>query len=169
VAEVTIRPAIEDDIDAMLDVVTSVAAEGRWIATEVPFDRVGRAGNIRAALANAKQCASFVAEVDGKVVGSINLELAPYGVVGFGVALIDGYRGQGIGSRLLDRGIAWAASAGAHKITLEVWPHNQGAIALYRRAGFVEEGRLIQHYRRRNGEHWDALVMSLLLAVGTTP
>jgi RimJ/RimL family protein N-acetyltransferase len=44
-----------------------------------------------------------------------------------------------------------------------VWPHNDRAIALYEKLGFVEEGRLRRHYRRRNGELWDAVVMGLVL------
>jgi RimJ/RimL family protein N-acetyltransferase len=46
---------------------------------------------------------------------------------------------------------------------LEVWPHNTAAIALYRRVGFVEEGRKRRHYRRRNGELWDAVLMGMEL------
>ena len=162
-AEVTIRPETEDDIAALLDVFAAVAAEGRWIGTEAPIDRPARAQRIRDGLRRPESYAAFVAEADGRIIGSIGLDLAPYGVAGIGMALADKYRGQGIGRRLLDRGIEWARQAGAHKLALEVWPHNERAIALYRRVGFVEEGRLRQHDRRRNGELWDALVMGLLL------
>jgi putative acetyltransferase len=44
-----------------------------------------------------------------------------------------------------------------------VWPHNHPARQLYERFGFVEEGRLRRHYRRQNGELWDAIVMGLVL------
>ena len=44
-----------------------------------------------------------------------------------------------------------------------MWPHNHAARRLYRRHGFVEEGRLRRHYSRRNGELWDAVVMGLVL------
>jgi RimJ/RimL family protein N-acetyltransferase len=50
-----------------------------------------------------------------------------------------------------------------HKLSLEVFPSNEAAIALYRKFGFVEEGRLRSHYRRQSGELWDVLVMGLLL------
>jgi RimJ/RimL family protein N-acetyltransferase len=45
----------------------------------------------------------------------------------------------------------------------EVFPWNEPAIALYRKFGFVEEGRLRKQYRRQNGELWDVLVMGLVL------
>ncbi|MDQ3574430.1 MAG: hypothetical protein M3404_05830, partial [Actinomycetota bacterium] len=51
----------------------------------------------------------------------------------------------------------------AHKVALQVWPHNHGALALYRKFGFVQEGLLRRHYPRRNGELWDAVVMGLVL------
>jgi len=50
-----------------------------------------------------------------------------------------------------------------HKLALEVWPHNGAARALYRRLGFVDEGRLRRQYRRRSGELWDAIVMGLVV------
>jgi RimJ/RimL family protein N-acetyltransferase len=69
-----------------------------------------------------------------------------------------------VGSALLSAAIAWAREAGAHKVALQVWPHNEAAIALYRKFGFEQEGRLRRHYRRRNGELWDAVVMGLCLS-----
>ena len=51
----------------------------------------------------------------------------------------------------------------AHKIDLEVWPHNTAARRLYERAGFVIEGRRRRHWRRDNGQLWDTIEMSLLL------
>ena len=96
----------------------------------------------------------FVADDDGRVVGHILVNLASYGVADIGMAIVDGYRGQGIGTALLDSAIAWARGAGAHKMYLEVWPHNEAGIALYRKAGFEEEGRKRRHYRRANGELW---------------
>ena len=161
--EVTVRIEEESDIEAVLDVLEAVGAEGRWIGTEVPFDRRIRADGIRDALAHPDTFRGFVAEVDGRVIGSIGLHLAPYGVVSLGMAILDGYRGRRIGTELVAHGIDWADQAGAHKLSLEVWPHNERAIALYKRMGFVEEGRLQRHYRRRSGELWGAIVMGLQL------
>lgn len=89
--------------------------------------------------------------------------MAGYGVADLGMLVADGWRGRGVGSALLVAGIDWARQAGAHKVALQVWPHNQAAIALYEKFGFGREGLLRRHYRRRNGELWDAVVMGLLL------
>jgi RimJ/RimL family protein N-acetyltransferase len=59
--------------------------------------------------------------------------------------------------------IGWARSQGLHKLCLEVFAHNTAAIALYRKCGFLEEGRRAQQYRRANGELWDSIVMGLAL------
>jgi RimJ/RimL family protein N-acetyltransferase len=56
-----------------------------------------------------------------------------------------------------------ARSRGLHKLALSVFPHNEAAIALYRKFGFVEEGRRRRHVRRANGELWDLIEMGLLL------
>ena len=44
-----------------------------------------------------------------------------------------------------------------------MWPHNDAALGLYLSRGFVVEGRLRAHYRRANGQVWDAIVMGLIL------
>jgi [ribosomal protein S18]-alanine N-acetyltransferase len=38
IPEVVIRRAREQDVDALLDLLAAVAAEERWIGTEVPLD-----------------------------------------------------------------------------------------------------------------------------------
>jgi RimJ/RimL family protein N-acetyltransferase len=59
--------------------------------------------------------------------------------------------------------MGWARRSGAHKVALQVWPHNVAARRLYEKHGFVQEGLLRRHYRRRNGELWDAVVMGMVL------
>jgi ribosomal protein S18 acetylase RimI-like enzyme len=72
-------------------------------------------------------------------------------------------RGSGVGSALVAAAIELARTRGLHKLTLTVFPHNEAAIALYRKFGFVEEGRLAAHIRRSNGELWDLIQMGLPL------
>jgi ribosomal protein S18 acetylase RimI-like enzyme len=162
ISTVSVRPAVAADLDAIIDDVWAVAAEGRWIGTEVPFDRDKRRAVFRSAI-DSDRAAVFVADDAGRVVGHILVNLASYGVADIGMAIVDGYRGQGIGTALLESAIGWARQARAHKMYLEVWPHNDAGIALYRKLGFTEEGRKRRHYRRTNGELWDAILMGLPL------
>ncbi|HVF52033.1 MAG TPA: GNAT family N-acetyltransferase [Actinomycetota bacterium] len=158
---IKIRALTEDDIPAVLDLLESVAAEERWIGTELPIDRADRTKRWRTDYLGDRGC-MFVAEVDGALVGTSGVE-DDRGLVDLGMMVRDGYRRQGIGSQLLQASIDWARARGAHKITLQSWPENQPAIALYERFGFEREGHLRGHYKRRNGEIWDAVIMGLRL------
>ena len=160
-APFTVRRARAADVPAMVDLFASVAAEGRWIGAE-EVDRDERRETLRSMLTGADE-ALFVAEAGGGPVGQLGISLRRYGVAELGMLVATGWRRRGVGTALLGYGVDWARQAGAHKVALQVWPHNEAALALYRRFGFVEEGRLRRHYRRRSGELWDAVVMGLLL------
>ena len=160
--EATVRSATDSDLDLIVEQTWQVAIEGRWIGTEVPFDRSARRQRVASTLAGPLSTV-LVADASGaqgpSVVGHISVTVAPYGVADIGMLIIEAWRGRGVGTLLLRSGMQWAAAAGAHKAALEVWPHNDAALRLYRSAGFVEEGRKVRHYRRRNGELWDAVLM----------
>ena len=160
--EVTVRPATLGDVDALVDLMAKVAGEGRWIATEAPVDVEERHHTVAEAV-QSDHAIVLVAEAGGEVVGDLGLHLARYGVADLGMAVLAGWRGRGVGSALLTEGIDQARAAGAHKIALQVWPHNAAALALYERFGFRREGYLTRHYRRRSGELWDAIIMGLPL------
>jgi RimJ/RimL family protein N-acetyltransferase len=159
---VKVRPATLDDVDALVAMLVEVAGEGRWIGTEAPVDVERRRRRMVDDIEGADAIV-LVAEAGGAPVGELGLRLAGYGVAELGMAVPAGWRGRGVGTALLAEGIERARAAGAHKIGLQVWPHNAAAIALYERFGFEREGYLRRHYRRRSGELWDAIVMGLRL------
>jgi len=133
----------------MVTLLEIIADEGRWIATETPIEREVRASNIRTALTR-KDAALFVA-VDGtSVVGRLGLYSGWTGLYDLGMFVAVPWRSKGLGSRLLEEAIAWARAAGAHKISLEVFP-------------FVREGYHPKHLRRKTGELWDTISMGLAL------
>lgn len=57
-----------------------------------------------------------------------------------GMGLLPGYRGQGLGRRLIEAAIAAAREAGMIRIEFGVHADNARAIRLYERVGFVREG-----------------------------
>ena len=160
--QVTVRRATAADADAVVAMLVEVAGEGRWIATEAPVDVEQRRRRLVEDI-EREDAIVLVAEAGGQPVGELGLHLARYGVADLGMAVAAGWRGRGIGSALLAEAIDQARTAGAHKVALQVWPHNAAAIALYERFGFQREGYLARHYRRRSGELWDAVVMGLPL------
>jgi RimJ/RimL family protein N-acetyltransferase len=144
-----------------LDLLEIVAAERIYIGTESPIDREDRRARFVHTLESTRY-QSLVAIAAGRIVGHIGLENMR-GLIDIGMLVAPEERGRGVGSALLQAGIDWARSQGAHKMTLQVWPHNQAARELYARFGFIEEGYLTRQWKRRNGEIWDAVVMGLLL------
>ena len=106
---------------------------------------------------------SVVAEADGRVVGMLHVEASRHGFGEIGMLVDCKWRGRGVGSALLQAAIIRARGQGLHKLCLEVFAHNTAAIALYRKSGFVEEGRRTVQYRRASGELWDSILMGLAL------
>lgn len=159
---VIVRLARRSDLERLLELRTEVASEGRWIGAELPLDEVGDRAMLQRGIDGGDH-AMFVAEIDGVVVGNLGVELPRFLVADLGMLVADGWRGRGIGSALLDAGIDWARDHGAHKVALQHWPDNDAAHALYLKRGFEQEGYLRQHYPRKNGELWDAVVMGLML------
>jgi RimJ/RimL family protein N-acetyltransferase len=162
VSAITVRDATPADVDALVAMLVEVAGEGRWIGTEAPVD-IERRRRRMAADVEAADVVVLVAEAGGEPVGQLGLELARYGVAELGMLVAAGWRGRGVGTALMAEAVQRARAAGAHKVALQVWPHNAAAIALYERFGFQREGYLRRHYRRRSGELWDAVVMGLPL------
>ena len=160
---VTIRRAEASDLEGMLDAYEAVAAEGRYIGAELPIDRRERRSRWLEGLGDGS-AATFVAEAQGAIVGTAGI--TGTGPSELGMLVVPGWRGRGVGSALLRASISWARGAGSHKISLQVWPHNTAAISLYLKHGFLREGYLRRHWRRRNGELWDAVIMGLLLEDG---
>jgi ribosomal protein S18 acetylase RimI-like enzyme len=157
-----VRDATLADVEALVAILVDVAGEGRWIGTEAPVD-VGRRRRRMVEDVESDDVIVLVAEAGGAPVGQLGLRLAPYGVADLGMVVAAGWRGRGVGTALLAEAVERARKAGAHKIALQVWPHNAAALALYERFGFRREGYLTRHYRRRSGELWDAVVMGLRL------
>lgn len=56
-------------------------------------------------------------------------------------------RQQGVGSQLLLAAIDQARSRGAERLTLTVLSSNEPAIRIYKKHGFVIEGRLVREFR----------------------
>jgi RimJ/RimL family protein N-acetyltransferase len=160
---VDVRSAVPTDVAGIVGLHARVAAEGRWIGTEVPVD-CERFARLFAEAIESEDSTLFVAVNEDSVVGNLGVHPSTPGVLGVGMSIDLAYRGQGIGTALLRAAVEWAYSQdGVHKLELEVWPHNAAGLALYAKVGFAIEGRRRRQYRRRNGELWDAIVMGLVL------
>ncbi len=155
-----IRDMRASDVADALAVFGDVVEEDRWLGAQPGFDRDQRRRAWLDGLADPMRRSLVVIDPDaGCVVGNGATTLARYGVAQLAMTLAGDVRGRGWGGLLLDALLAASADLGAHKVDLQVWPHNEAAIALYLSRGFVVEGRLHQHYRRASGELWDSIIM----------
>lgn len=107
-----------------------------------------------------------VATADNRVVGwcDISRQFFPSrahrGELGMGI--IPGYRGQGLGRRLIVAALNQAREAGFIRIELSVRSDNTRAIALYEKVGFVPEG-LQRRSVLIDGFFADTINMALML------
>jgi RimJ/RimL family protein N-acetyltransferase len=157
-AQFVVRPASVDDARATAELFATVAEERDAIATEPPVDV-----EERTALFARTAAGTVVAVADGRVIGMLHVDVSRHGFGEFGMLVDRDWRGRGAGSALVQATLEWARDHGLHKLCLEVFAHNSAAIALYRKYGFMEEGRRIKQYRRDSGELWDSIVMGLQL------
>ena len=151
-----IRPARDDERLSLAALFAAVAEERTGIGTEPPVDVEARA-------ASWKLDGSLVAVADYEIIGLLHVGQTPFGFGELGMMVAREWRGLGVGSALVAAAIEWARERGVHKLSLSVFAHNTAAIALYRKFGFVEEGRRVKQYRRASGELWDGIDMGLLL------
>jgi RimJ/RimL family protein N-acetyltransferase len=152
-ARVKIRRARASDLEEFAANVMSVASEGRYIYTE----EVTEEGKKRTRdLFKDRSCLALVAEVGPakrpKLVGSLTLD--KYGsakkarhIRVLGMLIVDGYREQGIGTKLMGHALGWAREQpGVEKVVLGVFSNNERALRLYEKFGFKVEGVRKRHY-----------------------
>lgn len=161
-----VRPTRPDqDAAELVAIRDAVAAEGELMAA-VPGERSVLEENLALANLAAAGGLAVTLEVEGRVAGHLMVDRrrGPYEQHrgDLSISIRAGYRGDGLGRVLMDTAVDWARAVGLRKLTLGVFPGNQGALALYRAVGFVEEGVLRAHLHLPAGDR-DLVVMGLLL------
>jgi diamine N-acetyltransferase len=152
-AELRLRPTREDD----LDYVVAAEADPDNAPFLAPSPREEHLGFLRDPLQR-----HLIAEADGRRVGFALLRLHPAdrAVELRRLAVTEKRRGHGRAALRLAIAAAFDEH-GAHRLWLDVKPHNERALALYRSAGFVEEG-LLRDALYYDGRFESLIVMSIL-------
>jgi RimJ/RimL family protein N-acetyltransferase len=78
-----------------------------------------------------------------------------------GMGLLPEWRGRGVGRRLLEATLAQARRSGFKRIELDVHADNPRAIALYEKAGFVQEG-IVRDASLIDSVFRDAILMAIV-------
>lgn len=161
---IEVTPISIADVESFHACLDAVAREQRYLALmEAPPLR-----ELESFVAQnmAHQVPQVVAKDGNVVVGwcdispGLHQTLQHCGTLGMGV--LGGYRGRGIGRRLLRACVGLAKDGGMTRVELEVRADNLAAIALYQSVGFEHEGTK-KRGMRVSGEYQDTIAMALLL------
>jgi ribosomal protein S18 acetylase RimI-like enzyme len=161
-----VRPARPRDAGSFLEMWRAVVAEKQHVRSETVSRSVGYYRRHYFHRPWTNEQVSIVAVEGARVIGHLNAarEDGPVTrhVASLGMAVARDWRGRGVGSALMAEAIRWAKEMGIEKLALSVYPHNEAGLALYRKFGFKEEGRLTGHSRKSIG-YLDEIVMGLWL------
>jgi RimJ/RimL family protein N-acetyltransferase len=125
-------------------------------AAEAEFDQRVESGNPNTSF--------FVIETDGVVIGSGGLHEIDHfrRVCEIGIGLGREFWGQGFGQDAVKTLVDYAFThLNMNRVALEVLADDERAVGAYKKAGFVEEGRL-RDYSWVNGQYEDGMIMSIL-------
>lgn len=162
---VTIRPARPRDAASFVAMWQAVVEEGRYVRSET-VAHPARVYRARFRRPWTDHDAQIVAVEGERVIGHLYIQRERHPVTRhvatLSISVAPDRRGGGIGAALLDEAIRWARDVGVDKLVLSVYPDNRAAISLYRRFGFVDEGRLARQSRKSTG-YVDEILMGLWL------
>jgi RimJ/RimL family protein N-acetyltransferase len=168
---VIVRRAEPGDAHGLKQLGDDVGAEPEgWLVTTNGWRDAADERRYLRAIRRYPNAAVYVADDDGVIVGRLSIARdqhpASRHVADIGLMVAQSHRRRGIGTQLLDAAVQWARQSGVRKLELHVFPWNTGAIALYEKFGFVQEGYRREHYRRGDG-YVDAVLMAYW--VGSDP
>ena len=165
-----LRNAEPSDACAVLENFSLTHAETDYLLTypdESTFDAEREACFLQRKAESANEI-EIIAVADGRVVATAGVD-----AVGtrdklrhraeFGVSVLRAYWDLGLGRALTEACIQCAKEAGYEQLELTVVAENERAIALYRKAGFVEFGRNPRGFRSRTSGYQEIVHMLLAL------
>jgi RimJ/RimL family protein N-acetyltransferase len=163
-----IRRAEPSDAEGLTRLGEAVGSEPEgWLVTSNGWRQVSDERRYLRAIRRYPNAAVFVAEDERQIVGRLSIARdqhpASRHVADLGLMVAMSHRRRGIGTGLLEAALDWARHSEVRKLELHVFPHNEAAIRLYEKFGFVQEGYRRRHYRRGN-EYVDAILMAYFVS-----
>jgi GNAT superfamily N-acetyltransferase len=138
-AAYTIRPATAADIDVLVDFTLAEARD----AERRTLDPEGARRGVRGAFAEPPRAAYWVAEANGRIVGSTSVITEWSNFLGGdywwiqSLYVVPEHRGQGLADQLLAHLGVQAQAAGALDLRLYGYNTNERALRAYKRCGFT--------------------------------
>lgn len=168
--ECRLRNATESDGQALLDIFRLTHSETDFLRsyTDEKVYNAVRESAVLKEKSDSENEIETLAEVDGRIVGSAGISAvgSKYKVrhrAEFGISVIRDFWGFGIGNALMAACIKCARNAGYIQLELNVVAENERAIAMYKKAGFVEYGRNPKGFNSRITGFQEVVYMRLEL------
>ncbi|ELY58670.1 GNAT family N-acetyltransferase [Natronolimnohabitans innermongolicus] len=163
--DVTIRPARQEDLSGIVGAMRQVVEEMTYIEAETVADELDHE-DVLLRHNEFESRMFFVATVEGDVVGWAHLHVPHLEKLShtaeLTVGVLEGYRGLGIGSELLDRTLEWVRSQDHEKVYQSVPSTNEAAIEFFEERGWTTEAVREDHYKL-DEEYIDEVMMAIEL------
>lgn len=152
-AAMHVRALSDGDAKGFIELLEQLDRESKLMLFE-PGERVMNEAAQReriAAMQKSETQVVFAAEVAGRLVGflgsTVGGQRRSCHTASLVVGVLQDFHGRGIGSALLEALDGWARSKQLHRLELTVMTHNERALRLYQKHGFVVEGTRVDSLR----------------------
>ena len=163
--EFVVRPARQSDLTGLVGAIRQVASERTYIEAESVADVIDHE-EVILRHNELEERMFFVATVGNDVVGWVHVAGSELDklehTAELTVGVIETYRGHGIGSHLLSRGLEWAGSRGYEKMYNSVPASNEEAVEFLKANGWEIEAVREDHYKLGE-EYVDEVMMAVRL------
>lgn len=164
----TIRTALPEDAEKVLSYNRKIISEAPYLlTTEAEFNiTCEQEKQFLKQTYDDEGKLAIIAEYQSNIIGFLDFHNGHKERIqhqgSFGMSVTDKYRKQGIGKAMLTVLLAWAKENHViEKVCLEVFAENTDAISLYKKFGFVEEGRKVKAIKVDANKYYDLISMAL--------
>lgn len=165
-----LRAILPDDAGAMLVFLDQITCESPFMLRspgEITLSLAQEEAHLQQVLDSPRDI--YVGAVLGGVLVA-NLSVRAHGSrakvrhrADLGLAVLQDHWSRGLGSILMEVGVAHARAQGFEQLELEVFSGNQRALALYQKFGFSAWGSTRQAFKLPDGSYQDDIKMGLFL------
>jgi RimJ/RimL family protein N-acetyltransferase len=148
--KILVREINQNDVDSLFDYITEIGKEDTFIEINpnslVTYEEEGKYVSDCLEKIAKKEMLVLLAFFEDELIGSVSVEVQlrrKQHIGMLGIAIKKNFRGDGIGKKLMELAINEAKTKlSVTQITLGCYANNNAGLALYKKLGFSEYGRL---------------------------
>lgn len=154
--------------EEILQVVKQILGESEYLLTEPEEFQltVEEEEDMVATFLEHPEKLIVIPRIDGRMIGMTHFDCGTRRKTAhqgsFGTSVLREFWGIGVGQAMLDALLDWArAHPRLEQVRLEVYSKNISAYSLYKKAGFIEEGRKLRAIKTRDEKYDDMILMAM--------